>query len=246
MERFAETGKWMKGAPRKVVRFLLEHPGEIVRPDGVPNVSPAAASKSLSALVKEGHIQRVRKGFYYVPKSTILGKSRPSAGMVAEEVVRGRARTTGVSAAHALGLTTQVTSRPEVVLYAAALPKSAGAALVHLRQRGTPDNLPLMEAALLEVLRDRGRHSELSPEETVNRVLSVIKDVGAMVRNLQRLRTAALQEPPRVRAILGALLHHGGYPESLWRPLRKSLNPLSRFDFGAFKALPNALEWQAK
>ena len=57
---------------------------------------------------------------------------------------------------------------------------------------------------------------------------------------------AALAEPTRGRAMLGALMQSAALPERLWRPLRASLKPLPRFDFGLFRALPNAREWQAR
>jgi hypothetical protein len=57
---------------------------------------------------------------------------------------------------------------------------------------------------------------------------------------------AATQEPPRVRAMLGALGEFAGADEQYVRELRESLNPLSRFDFGVLATLPNARSWQAK
>jgi hypothetical protein len=46
--------------------------------------------------------------------------------------------------------------------------------------------------------------------------------------------------------MLGALGERlGGDPKTL-QSLRRSLNPLSRFDFGTLAALPNAQAWQAK
>jgi hypothetical protein len=49
-----------------------------------------------------------------------------------------------------------------------------------------------------------------------------------------------------VRALLGALGEHiGKHPKAVTQ-LRGSLNPLSRFDFGVFVAMPNAKAWQAK
>jgi len=61
-----------------------------------------------------------------------------------------------------------------------------------------------------------------------------------------RLLNAAASEPPRVRAILGALGQQLGTAPTLLQPLRESLNPLSRFDFGLFAALLYARHWQAK
>lgn len=61
-----------------------------------------------------------------------------------------------------------------------------------------------------------------------------------------RLAEVADTEPPRVRALLGALGEQlGGHPKVVSQ-LLDSLNPLSRFDFGLFTGLPNAKAWQAK
>jgi hypothetical protein len=60
------------------------------------------------------------------------------------------------------------------------------------------------------------------------------------------LAKAALGEPPRVRAILGAIGEELGMPERTIAQLRESLNPLSRFDFGQLRSLRYAKRWQAK
>ena len=62
----------------------------------------------------------------------------------------------------------------------------------------------------------------------------------------ERLLKVGQSEPPRVRAMLGAIGQQLGQPESRLSALRKSLNPLSRFDFGNLAVLEHALEWQAK
>jgi hypothetical protein len=62
----------------------------------------------------------------------------------------------------------------------------------------------------------------------------------------KRLAKAALSEPPRVRAMLGALGEQAGAPAAALQDLRKSLNPISKFDFGLLSGLPNASEWQAR
>ena len=61
-----------------------------------------------------------------------------------------------------------------------------------------------------------------------------------------RLAQAALQEPPRVRAMLGALGEELGAPPRDLKRLRASLSPLSRFDFGTLRDLRCARDWQAK
>jgi hypothetical protein len=55
-----------------------------------------------------------------------------------------------------------------------------------------------------------------------------------------------MSEPPRVRAMLGTLGAELGMPDRTLQKLRTSLNPLSRYDFGALRALRHARAWQAK
>ena len=62
----------------------------------------------------------------------------------------------------------------------------------------------------------------------------------------ERLLEVSRTEPPRVRAVLGAIGEQIGQPESRLSELRESLNPLSRFDFGILAALAYARQWQAK
>ena len=56
----------------------------------------------------------------------------------------------------------------------------------------------------------------------------------------------AKHEPPRVRAMLGALGEELGKEKKLLESLKSSLNPLTRFDFGILWTLKSARSWQAK
>lgn len=60
------------------------------------------------------------------------------------------------------------------------------------------------------------------------------------------LLKVAESEPPRVRALLGAIGQEIGQPKNKLVALKNSLNQLSRFDFGILTALSYAQEWQAK
>ena len=99
-----------------------------------------------------------------------------------------------------------------------------------------------MDAALLDFLRRGGRSSELSPQQTIRRLVSLLRDDG----RFERLLKVADTEPPRVRALLGALGEELGKKPRALESLRASLNRLSRFDFGVLTALPAARRWQAK
>ncbi len=114
--------------------------------------------------------------------------------------------------------------------------------VIHTRRPEAWASLSETDAALLDFLRQGGRFSELSPETTIHRTLTLLSEPGRFDRFLK----IANSEPPRVRALLGALGEQlGATPRALHR-LRASLNPLSRFDFGRLATLPTARSWQAK
>ena len=84
--------------------------------------------------------------------------------------------------------------------------------------------------------------SELSPDATIQKTLTLLAEGD----RFERLAGIADSEPPRVRAMLGALGEQLGGNAKTLQSLRQSLNPLSRFDFGLLVTLPNARAWQAK
>jgi hypothetical protein len=53
-------------------------------------------------------------------------------------------------------------------------------------------------------------------------------------------------EPPRVRAMVGAIGQEIKAHEHSLESIRQSLNPVSKFDFGILSNLQYAREWQAK
>jgi hypothetical protein len=98
------------------------------------------------------------------------------------------------------------------------------------------------DAALLDFLRRAGRTSELSPEETIRRTVMLLSEKG----RFERLLRIAASEPPRVRAMLGAIGEQLRKNRRALRRLRNSLNPFSRFDFGLLAGLRHARDGQAK
>jgi hypothetical protein len=207
------------------------------------DLSADSASKALWRLWKAGQLERVAKGLYYRPRATVLGKSRPSRTAIAGAAIEGKVlHPAGLSAAATLGLTTQNPARGEYATTASAAPSALGNATVHRSRPQSRARLDSTEGALLELLRDRGQTSDLPPEDTRRRLVHLVRAPGAYAR----LAEAAQDEPPYVRAILGALGQEAGTPRRAQKTLRGSLNPLSRFDFGAFSWWPSARAWQAK
>ena len=205
------------------------------------DLSPSAVATTLSRLAREGELQRVGKGVYYRPAPTSLGMSVPSASTTTVQLLGAPVHPSGLSAANVLGLSTQNPGRPEYATPAQFPPTALRDARVHTGRPARRASLSAEDGAILEILRERARSSDLSPEQTVARLTRLLSEPGRFAR----IADAATTEPPRVRAMLGALGQEAGVPGELLDPLRQSLNPLTRFDFGQLRALSHAREWQA-
>jgi hypothetical protein len=230
----------------ETVRRRIEASGERVWRladfDGMPLT---AVAQALSRLSRQGLIQRLGKGLYYRPRQTAFGQSKPNTAQIRSLPVRRRGVfPAGVAAANLLGFTTQSPARVEVATDGLSLPRLivGKETVIHTRRPESWRGLSETDAALLDFLRNRGEASELPAEETVDRLLEHFREPG----RFERLLKVAASEPPRVRAMIGAIGQQLGHSDSRLSVLRKSLNPLSRFDFGSLAVLEHAREWQAK
>ncbi|MBI1213760.1 MAG: hypothetical protein GC190_20055 [Alphaproteobacteria bacterium] len=228
------------------VRRAIESGGERVwSVQDFPDLPFPAVAQTLSRLARSGGIQRVSKGLYYRPRETAFGQSRPSPTLL-----RNAGKKThpvfpsGLTAANRLGLSTQVPAREELATTRGSLPISmvGRKARVHTRRPAAWATLTEEDAAILDVIRSRARSSELSPKETIGKLLSLLKKDG----RFERIASVAMHEPPRVRAMLGALGEELKMETATLEPLKSSLNTLSKFDFGILSALMSAKKWHAK
>jgi hypothetical protein len=230
----------------KIIRYRIEESGErLWRMEDFSDLPPAATAQAFSRLRKAGFIQRLSKGTYYRARESAFGKTRPNPSAISEIASRKKSIfPAGTTAANQLGFTTQTSSRGELSTSATSIPRKllGPETIIHTRRPEAWNILTIDEAALLEFMRRRGRDSELSAEDTLTRTSNLI----SKTKSFKNLLEAAPSEPPRVRAILGALGENLGAQKKDLAGLRRSLNPLSKFDFGIFSALPNAKRWQAK
>jgi hypothetical protein len=246
MDKHTRTKGGTDATAMESIRRRIENGGErIWRMENFGDLPPAAAAQALSRLTKTGLIQRISKGTYYRGRNSTFGKTRPNPNTIGKIAALTRSIfPAGVTAANQLGFTTQAPSRAEISTSAGSIPKKliGDDAIVHTHRPDAWNALTTDEAALLEFMRRGGRDSELSPEDTLMRLRNLI----SKTKLFKKLLKAAPSEPPRVRAIIGALGEEIGAERKELAALHRSLNPLSKFDFGIFSALPNAKHWQAK
>lgn len=223
-----------KGGPGKLWTYADFSP--------LPLMAVAAA---LSRLTREGAIRRIRKGVYHSPRKTRFGELAPDPTNIAAAVLKSKGvewKASGLPAYNGLGLTTQVS--PVLTLdvpgkiYSL---KTGSDAKLRLRMGTTVRGLADKERAILDAMRDLSRIPDSSPAEAASK----IRDLFAAKRfSFNRLARRSLNEPPRVRALLGAIGSEVGASRRALAVLRKSLNPMTTFHLGLSAALPAAREWR--
>ena len=187
------------------VRQQIEQSGERVwRLEDFSDLPFAAVAQALSRLTRSGFLQRLSKGVYYRARETAFGQSRPNP-LAIQKLASGKRKMfpAGLAAANLLGFTTQSGKSGEVATSSLSLPRKliGSDTTVYTRRPEAWSSLSETDAALLDFLRRRGETSELSPTKTISRLLKLMSEKG----RFERLLKVADTEPPRVRAMLGAI-----------------------------------------
>jgi hypothetical protein len=228
------------------VRQRIEKGGERVwRLEDFRDLPFTAVAQALSRLTRAGALERLSKGIYYKTRQTAFGRSRPNPATIQKLAAKHKpVFPSGLAAANLLGFSTQTGRQNEVSTSAGSLPRKlvGQETVIHARRPEAWNGLSPEDAALLEFLRCGGETSDISPEQTIQKTLALAGDKG----RFERLLKVADTEPPRVRAMLGAIGEQLGKKPSALQRLHDSLNPFSRYDFGLLAGLQNAKKWQAK
>ncbi len=224
-------------------RLTDSYSGQFVAIGDFPDLPPSAVASTFSRMSHSGDLKRVQKGLYYMPEQTELGPTTYTAGEAFMRLVKEPVFPAGTAAANTLGFSTQNPMRPVLATPAHNIPTVLGDAIVYPRRPDAWKKLASNEGAVLSFLRDRGKYSELTSEQTCAKLLDTFHDEPALFK---KLVDVAESEPARVRAMLGAIGEALGEDKTLLDKLKATLSPFSKYDFGTLSALKYAKYWQAQ
>jgi hypothetical protein len=224
---------------------LAAPPDSLLRAKDFRGQRPSTVANTLGRLTRDGALRRVGRGLYYRPAVTILGPTAPNQQDLARAVLGvPTLHPAGLAAANLLGFSQQIPGVLDLTVAGRRPPRGPGLAGVRFHRRSaTRTGLSAVAAAYLEVLRDLAHLSDLSPVATTHRAVNLVQTQAVPFAELLR---AAPGEPPRVRAMLGALGEHLQVAPDDLAALRVSLSPFSRYEFGPLSALPTAVRWGAR
>lgn len=227
----------MKVADKILTKINRIDTGDVFGYDtlGINPVEVIAASKALSRLVEKGVIKRARKGYYYKPKVTVFGEQKPREDALLSLYLFDKnkqvAHITGTRLYNRLGLTTQVPNSIRIASFDKQIKGKVGNMLVKPAKsyvKVTTDNIKYLE--ILDVIKDLNTIPDLEKSDGIvylKRVLYAFEKL-----EIKKIVTYGASYPPKVRALLGALLEGLRIESSTYNVLKKSINPSSSYKYG--------------
>lgn len=214
---------------------------------GVAKKDYMATAKAIERLKKEGLIKVALKGVYYKPELTVFGELKPDYSEILRAYLfqNGKriAYETGTSLYNRMGLTTQMAFRIKIASRGKRININFGslqAVSAKSYVEVTDSNYEIL--GVLDAIKDIKRIPDCSLSQGILRLGTLLNSTKGKQADL--IIRCALQYPPRVRALLGALLEKNGVEQKRLEQLRDSLNPLSTFKLGIKETdLPSKSKW---
>ncbi len=193
------------------------------------------AAKALERLQKEGLIKKVSKGVFYKPTQTVFGELKPDY----EELLRpylfenGKrvAYETGTSLYNRMGLTSQMAFRIKIASRGKRINinrENLKADAVKSYAEVTDNNYETL--GLLDAFKDIKKIPDCSVAQAIKRLSTIVKELNN--KQTESFIKYTLMYPPRVRALVGAVLENIGSKSKSIDKLKESLNPLTTIKLG--------------
>ncbi len=200
------------------------------------SISPeeyVTVAKALERLQKKGVIKKLSKGIFYKPKMTVFGELKPNEEEILKSYLfeNGKriAYITGISLYNQLRLTTQVPAMYKIASAEKRIYINRG----RIRAQPVKSYAPVTDKnyrilGFLDALKDLNNIPDVNKRSAVLVLLSYLEKLTS--KELGQYIKYALLYPPRVRALLGALLEKLDSKIDL-KGLKNSLNPLTTYNY---------------
>lgn len=200
-----------------------------------------ALAQALSRLVKKGELKQASRGRFYRPAKNRFGDvPLTDAERLKNALENGYI--SGTAAFNRLGITTQIPAVIEIASPDKTYSTKIGRLRVqYIRSyvREIPQDVELL--MILDAIKDIRSVPDASPDDVVSAVMPRIKKMErARIDNMVNF---AKHYPPRVRAVLGAILECTQHKKRS-AELKSSLNQFSKYKVGIRKSLPNLEKWK--
>lgn len=212
---------------------------------GIGKEDYLTSAKALERLQKEGLIKKMSKGIFYKPVKTVFGDLQPDDSEQLKPYLfkNGKriAYITGESLYNQMNLTTQMAFRIKIASSKRINIDKGAIKAKSVKSYAVVTEANYQSLGFLDALKDIKR----IPDCTVSNAVKILskKLESFEDKKVEELIKYALLYPPRVRAILGAMLQNINVRVNTEK-LKESLNPITTFELGLKPTdLPTIKNW---
>ena len=203
------------------------------------------SAKALERLQKQGLIKKISKGIFYKPIKTVFGDLEPDDSEKLKPYLfkNGKriAYITGESLYNQMNLTTQMAFRIKIASDRRINIDKGAIKAKSVKSYAKVTETNYMFLGFLDAIKDIKQIPDCTVASAVKFLSKRLEEFND--EKVDELIKYALLYPPRVRALLGALLENIGRKKKI-SPLKESLNPITIFRIGLKETdLPNIKNW---
>jgi len=210
----------------------------------------ATAAKALERLQKKGTIKRISKGVFFKPKMTIMGPLGPDYDALLKRFLYKDGKRvgyiTGGELYNQLNLTTQNYFRTKIATNRSRMRLEKGwlkASTVKAYTEITEDNYRLL--GILDAVKDIRNISDTTTSQAIKILAGKIAKFNK--EDIKGLIELSFAYPPRVRALLGAIIEENFRTAFNLSNLKNSLNPSTVYKLKVKETdLPTITNWNIK
>lgn len=205
-----------------------------------------AIIKALNRMATSSKINKLSKGRFYKPETTVFGELAPSQYQVVKDMLESNGKVTGYLTGYSiynqLGLTRQISNTIQIgknEIRPAFKRERYTISFIKQKNTITKENIPFLQ--ILDALRYIKKIPDATIESSCKRFIVILNEFKeAELKTIARL---AQKYPPSTRALLGAFLDELKN-ENYTKLLRDSLNPITKYTLkGISKVLTTSENW---
>ncbi|MEZ7930730.1 MAG: DUF6088 family protein [Flavobacteriales bacterium] len=202
--------------------------------------------KALNRMATSSKINKLSKGRFYKPETTVFGELAPSQYQVVKDMLESNGKVTGYLTGYSiynqLGLTRQISNTIQIgknEIRPAFKRERYTISFIKQKNTITKENIPFLQ--ILDALRYIKKIPDATIESSCKRFIVILNEFKeAELKTIARL---SQKYPPSTRALLGAFLDELKN-ENYTKLLRDSLNPITKYTLkGISKVLTTSENW---
>jgi len=205
-----------------------------------------AVIKTLNRLVEKGIINKISKGKFYKPESTIFGDLLPNQYQLVKDLLHEENKVigylTGYSVYNSFGLTTQVSNTIQIGKNNVRPNLRRERYIINfIKQSNTinNDNIPYLQ--ILDCLKFIKKIPDTTLNASIKILIEIISDYK--IKDINQLTRLSKNYPPSTRALLGAILDEINL-ENYSNKILTTLNPITKYKFtGVESSLKQTKKW---